>query len=701
MANKGAAGFNLSFIMELEDGGKSLKDASKMTKQLEKDVQRLEKIENAYEASQREINKLLKAGNITKQQSNQLNLKLSRDYRKLTGDGERYNNMLRKQRAEQAKLNKEKAKSGISAGLSGAAQGLAGRAGLSSLGLSGGALAAGAGVGAAVLGGKAFVDYARAATEHQRILEGQARMLGLTTTSLNGVTFALSRLGSVSEESVVDSLADVRERIAEAAEDAGSALGKSAAAIGLNAKALQGARVPEQLKAIVDSLNGLETPEERLFRARELFGDEAAKLLLTMQQDQERYSELVKKGESRAQMSPESMDAMRKFGDSVADLRIGLAKVFQPAVDKFAKFAGHIADSMDMNNRLTDKLSNIQRIEMLARESGVSLPAMPRSMMTWAQRQPLAGTGRGYSRSGPDNMTEGRGYSEKLDSWYSQWLLGDSTANKNYERELMARLNVLEAEMPELYERVMGKAISSSSGSTTQETSDDDKPERDTKVLKSLMSKIDQDLQVYKDQERVNQLASGHKKMEAAYAGLSSESMRKMAELELQFEKNLATLRGTVGTTEQDLDQLRSKQVEIAKLEYERLKNAEAAAKVAKEEAELKSKMDKGQALLRSLGAGEKDVFDIIMEKNKANKEQIDAFLGERVAGQSGGIAGAGQEYAFLAAQQNEIQERKIQEALDKKRNQLLQQNTDRTIRAIKQQTKALTAKKNNEMVAV
>ena len=327
-------GYNLSFFFDTADSVSEAKRASQAMAGLDRQIKHLERSEKQFDKAQAEVNRRLKAGNITSKQHSHLMRQLGVAYKKQTGDSSKLTRELRRQREEQDRLNRSKERGNRLGNMVGS--GLASRAGaLGALGAGG--VAAGLGLGAvAGLGAFAKQQY-----ERQRLLEREAELLGLSARGLEGVSSAMAKLGATSKDEAIDGLKDIRERIGEIADDAEGSLGKAARSIGLDAQRLRGMDVSGQIEAIVGSLSKLDT-EARLFRSRELFGDSAANLLTGAAGDTQKFKELQAEGEKNAVLlSKSSMESMERLNRVTEQLK---AKVAEP----MAKAAELILDAANL-----------------------------------------------------------------------------------------------------------------------------------------------------------------------------------------------------------------------------------------------------------------------------------------------------------------------------------------------------------------
>ncbi len=274
MASKKISDLNVSVQLDTDQAQKDARNLDKDIKSLNKQVANADRTTERYENQLAELSRQYKQGEISSRQFGQMQDKIAARQMKATKSLDRQTAALKKFRAEQTKLGK--LKSFVTGGMSGKM----------TAGLAGGA----------ALG---FAAQQMASNLQEQFSEamrnsGTAEMLGMLPKELASMKFALSQLTGIDGDSVADSLLDVKERLGEIADDAGGALGKAGKAINLQADKLIGKGMAAQLEGITTALSNITDEETRLFRARELFGDEAARMLTSAVRDQKKLNELQK-----------------------------------------------------------------------------------------------------------------------------------------------------------------------------------------------------------------------------------------------------------------------------------------------------------------------------------------------------------------------------------------------------------------------
>ena len=339
--------YSIDFLFDSTDGQKQAKQMAKAVSMLDKDVERLRKQEDLYAKAEEGLNRQLKLGKITKQEHVTLSKRQAQAYRKITGDSSKLTKIYDKER--RALERKNKATEIANAGL--------GRLGISS-GAIGGPLGLAVGTGLAAGGGLAA--FTSQQFEYQTQLERNADLLGLGARELEGVTYAMSRLAAVSKDEATEGLFDIRERLAEVADDVDGSLGKAARAIGLDAQRLKGLDVARQVEGIVDSLAKLDA-ESRVFRSRELFGDSASNLLTKAAGDKNVFKTLQAKGEKNAVLlDKQSMDSIKRFSQAMDDLKAKVAEPMARAVESLVKAADMFLQAAPKTQESADEVRKLK-----------------------------------------------------------------------------------------------------------------------------------------------------------------------------------------------------------------------------------------------------------------------------------------------------------------------------------------------------
>ena len=128
-----------------------------------------------------------------------------------------------------------------------------------------------------VLAGASGIAVAvRSATNFARAINRIQVITGLTTGEVQRLQAAFRTVGVELDQSG-DAILDIVERIGEGFTDLGSQVSKSLQAIGIDPRSLRDIDNFEgRLQAVAGALSQIEDAGERLFRAREIFGDTAA-----------------------------------------------------------------------------------------------------------------------------------------------------------------------------------------------------------------------------------------------------------------------------------------------------------------------------------------------------------------------------------------------------------------------------------------
>ena len=247
----------------------SQRQVDRISKGIDRSLGRAEKATSDLKVGQELLNKAIKAGEINQEQYNRELTRLAYNAGKAERAYERQRKALKRNNDELSRGQR------IAGRIAGAGKGLA--------------IAAGGYLTGRAIGG------ARDRFSQQQQLRAQGSLLDIAPDRLARTSFALSQMTGQSMDQVIQNLLDFRGRLGEAADDTSSALGKAAAAIGINAQKLKGQKLEVQLEAVVTQLGKLSSAEERLFRSREIFGDEAATLLQSAINDQQELMRLQNK----------------------------------------------------------------------------------------------------------------------------------------------------------------------------------------------------------------------------------------------------------------------------------------------------------------------------------------------------------------------------------------------------------------------
>ena len=307
MAKK-VSDINISVNVDSSEASNEVKRFEKDMKSLDKQLARTDRSTERLENQQKHLQELYKSGKVTTQQYEQQQAKLTARMIKEEKAFDKAADAVKRYNKEQTKLSK--LGKFVGGGLSG--------------GMTKG-LAAGAGIGyAATRMVSSFQEsYAQALRD-----AGTAEMLGVLPKELASMKFALSQLTGFDGETVADQLLDIKERLGEIAGDAGGALGKAGEAINLQAEKLIGLNMSDQLAGVVKSLSEIADEETRLFRARELFGDEAARMLTTAVKDQASLNALIAEGnEMKLTMTKQELEIARQANKEFSKAKLEIAAV--------------------------------------------------------------------------------------------------------------------------------------------------------------------------------------------------------------------------------------------------------------------------------------------------------------------------------------------------------------------------------------
>jgi hypothetical protein len=271
MARNEIAQTSIKVEMDVAGAVKSTNQLEAANKSLEKQLKRDNAAVSRLEAEQQQLNKAYRTGAISQRQYEAIAVKQARTAKRLGLEYRSQAAEIKKVASEQSRLNKIRSAAGtVGRGV--------------------------AGFGAGVLGGAYLIQGAVGELQEQVNRElrirSDADLLGFDVDKLNRLAWAIGQLTGRDTDTVIDSLMDFKERIGEASVEIDSALGQSAKAIGLDVQRLKDMGIEDALKATVNQLGKLKTEEEQLFRARELFGDEAARMFSSALEDADKLRAL-------------------------------------------------------------------------------------------------------------------------------------------------------------------------------------------------------------------------------------------------------------------------------------------------------------------------------------------------------------------------------------------------------------------------
>ena len=323
MAKK-VSDLNISVNLDTDKAQKEARDFQKDIKSLEKQLKNTDRTTDRLENQTQELERRYKAGQVSTKQFEQMQTKL--DYRlvKSAKSMKRMREETEKYRKEQSKLGK--VKNFLGGGLGrGAAAGLAGGAAL--------------GFAAERMVSSFQEQYSEALRD-----AGTAEMLGVLPKELASMKLALSQLTGFDGDMIADQLLDIRERLGEVVDDATGALGKAGKAINLQADKLIGKGMAQQLAGITDALSRITDEETRLFRAREIFGDEAARMLTTAVKDQEKLNSLISEANKmNLTMTEAQLAASKKANAEFTKLGVDLKSAFRDITVMLAPYLAQAA----------------------------------------------------------------------------------------------------------------------------------------------------------------------------------------------------------------------------------------------------------------------------------------------------------------------------------------------------------------------